>query len=570
MRAALLICLLMSSGALISACSRSEPESAATPAGNEPQSDAPRSASDTDTVDVTRRLDTYAKVRLTADLSGLTPEERAALVPLIEASRIMDELFWLNAYGEPGPFLASLESEPMRAFARINYGPWDRLAGNEPFVPGVGPKPPGANFYPPDMTRAEFEAADLADKDALYTLIRRNDDGRLETIPYHVAYGAPLDRAASLLRDAAGMLGDTAFARYLELRAAALTTDEYRPSDLAWLDVKDNRLDLVIGAIETYEDALFGYKAAYEAYVLIKDLDWSERLARYAAFLPELQRSLPVEEQYKRETPGTDSDLNAYDVVFYAGHSNAGSKTIAINLPNDEEVQLQKGTRRLQLKNAMRAKFDRILVPIANELLVPEQRDRVTFDAFFENVMFHEVAHGLGIKNTVNGRGTVRDALRDHAGALEEAKADVLGLFMIMELVERGELPRDTLEDHFVTFLAGFIRSVRFGAASAHGRANMIQFNFFEERGAFAQDPQTGLYRVDFQKMREAIAALAGRILELQGNGDYEGTAALLAAQGVIGEGLANSLGRLTAADIPVDIVFEQGPEVLGLTGASP
>ncbi|HSN73326.1 MAG TPA: hypothetical protein VLT59_17550 [Steroidobacteraceae bacterium] len=512
------------------------------------------------------RLGMYAPVRLTADLSGLRPEERAALVPLIEASRIMDELFWQNAYGDPRPFLAALDAGALREFAQINYGPWDRLNGDEPFVPGVGPKPPGANFYPPDMTREEFEAAELPGKDDLYTLVRRDASGALETVPYHVAYGIQLEEAARHLREAAELLGDTSLSRYLDLRAAALVTDEYQPSDLAWLDMKDNRLDVVIGAIETYEDALFGYKAAYEAYVLIKDLDWSARLERYAQFLPQLQESLPVPEQYRRETPGTDSDLNAYDVVFYAGHSNAGSKTIAINLPNDEQVQLEKGTRRLQLKNAMRAKFDQILVPIAGELLVPEQRDRVTFDAFFENVMFHEVAHGLGIKNTVNGRGTVREALREHAGALEEAKADVLGLYMIMELTDRGELPRDTLEDHFVTFLAGFFRSVRFGAASAHGRANMVQFNFLEDQGAFTRDPESGLYRVDYPRMREAIRALAARILELQGDGDYDGTATLLATQGVIDAGLKESLDRLAAADIPVDIVFEQGPEVLGLT----
>jgi len=561
MRSLIRVLSLFASSCLIIACGRQTPPPAADTVA------PPETAIEASAIsEAAARLAIYAPVRLTADLELLSAAERAALVPLIEASQVMDELFWHHAFGPPEPFLAALESEPVRQFAQINYGPWDRLNGDEPFVTGVGRKPPGANFYPPDMSREEFEAADLPGKADAYTLLRRKPDGRLEVIPYHVAFGDALEQAAAALRAAAATLDGTSFARYLELRAEALLTDDYRRSDYAWLDMKDNRLDLVIGPIETYEDTLFGYKAAYEAYVLIKDLAWSERLARYAAFLPDLQRGLPVPDEYKREAPGTDSDLNAYDVVYYAGHANAGSKTIAINLPNDEQVQLEKGTRRLQLKNAMQAKFDRILVPIAGELLVPEQRDNITFDAFFANVMFHEVAHGLGIKNTIAGDGTVREALREHAGALEEAKADVLGLYMITQLAERGELPQDSLEHHFVTFLAGFLRSVRFGAASAHGRANMVQFNYFEDFGAFARDSASGLYRVDHERMEEAVTALARRILMLQGDGDYEAAGALLAEQGIVGAGLRASLDRLAAANIPVDIVFEQGLAVLGVT----
>ncbi|MDX5435945.1 MAG: Zn-dependent hydrolase, partial [Pontibacter sp.] len=329
-------------------------------------------------------------------------------------------------------------------------------------------------------------------------------------------------------------------------------------------DMKNNKIDVVIGPIETYEDKLFGYKAAHEAYVLVKDMEWSKRLAKYAAFLPELQRGLPVPAKYKKETPGTDSDLNAYDVVFYAGDSNAGSKTIAINLPNDEEVQLKKGTRRLQLKNAMRAKFDKIMVPIAEELIVEEQRKNVTFDAFFANTMFHEVAHGLGIKNTVNNKGTVREALKEHASALEEGKADILGLYMITQLQEKGELEGD-LKDYYTTFLAGIFRSVRFGAASAHGKANMVRFNFFKENGAFERDEQTGKYRVNYEKMREAMNKLSEKILTLQGEGDYAGVGNLLNNQGQVSPQLQADLDKLAKANIPVDIVFEQGVDVLGL-----
>jgi len=299
---------------------------------------------------------------------------------------------------------------------------------------------------------------------------------------------------------------------------------------------------------------------------LIKDLAWSERLAKYADFLPELQRGIPVPEEYKKEMPGSNAELNAYDVVYYAGDCNAGSKTIAINLPNDEEVQLQKGTRRLQLKNAMQAKFEKILAPISELLIAEDQRKHINFDAFFANIMFHEVAHGLGIKNTIDGKGTVRQALKEHSSALEEGKADILGLYMITQLYEKGEITGD-LNDYYTTFLAGIFRSVRFGASSAHGKANMIRFNFFQEYGAFERSPESGTYRVNFNKMQEAMNELSRIILTLQGDGDYEGVAKLVADKAKIGSQLQSDLDRLSEAGIPVDIIFNQGIEVLGLGG---
>jgi hypothetical protein len=516
-------------------------------------------------------LDKYTAVRLTVDLSGLTPNERQMIPLLIEAAEAMDEIFWQQAYGDRDELLASISDENLRRFAEINYGPWDRLDGNAPFVEGVGPKPKGANFYPHDMTKEEYEAAvagdpaKMAQFQSLYTVLHRDEQGELETVGYSAAYPAPMGLAAAKLREASALAEDAGLRRYLELRAEALLSDRYRESDLAWMEMKDNALDIVVGPIETYEDQLFGYKAAAEAFILIKDKEWSGRLARYATFLPDLQKSLPVPEEYKRETPGTDSDLNAYDVVYYAGDCNAGSKTIAINLPNDEQVQLRKGTRRLQLKNAMRAKFDKILVPIAGELIAEDQRKHVTFDAFFANTMFHEVAHGLGIKNTLSGRSTVRQALKEQSSALEEGKADILGLYMITWLDEHGELDGQDLKDNFVTFLGSVFRSIRFGASSAHGRANLARFNFFEEMGVFSRDEATGTYRVDFERMEEAMNALSEKILRLQGDGDYEGVKAFMEDKGRIGTVLQGDLDRLAQKGIPVDIVFEQGVDVLGL-----
>ncbi len=399
---------------------------------------------------------------------------------------------------------------------------------------------------------------------SLYTMVRRDAQGALVAIPYHEFFKGPTAVAAQRLQAAAELAEDAGLKKYLVARAQALFTDQYRESDISWLDMKNNTLDIVIGPIETYEDQLFGYKASHEAYVLIKDRDWSARLSKYAKLLPDLQRGLPVPDQYKQETPGSDSDLNAYDVVFYAGDCNAGSKTIAINLPNDEQVQLTKGTRRLQLKNVMQAKFERITIPIADALIVQDQRQHVTFNAFFGNTMFHEVAHGLGIKNTITGKGTVRAALQELASTLEEGKADVLGLYLVGQLYERGELTEGDVMDNYVTCVADIFRSIRFGASNAHGQANLTRFNFFVQQGAISRS-EDGRYRIDKAKMQQAISALSAQILQLQGNGDHAAAAAFLQQYGMIGDALKQGLQRLAEQAIPVDVVFEQGLAVLGI-----
>ena len=511
------------------------------------------------------RLNIYFPVTLSADISHLSIQQKQMLVVLIEASVIMDDLFWQQAFGQNKTlFLSQIIDPQVKNFAAINYGPWDRLNGDQAFLSDTDKKRLGAQFYPADMTKAEFEANHFEDKAGLYSMVRRDKNGQLIAVPYSTYFSKELTKASQLLIKAANLAEDTSFAAYLTLRAEALLTNHYQASDYAWMDMKTNPIELVYGPIETYEDQLFGYRAAFESYVLLKDLAWSERLSKYASYLPELQQGLPVEAKYKAQIPGANADLNAYDVIYYAGHSNAGSKTIAINLPNDEEVQLKKGTRRLQLKNAMRAKFDNILPPISKQLIVPEQRQHITFTAFFANTMFHEVAHGLGIKTVLGTNQTVRQALKEHASALEEGKADILGLYMVQQLLAKGVIDQGMLEDYYVTFMAGIFRSVRFGASSAHGKANMIRFNFFQEYKAFSRN-EDGLYLVDMLKMTEAIDALSNKILTLQGDGDYAGVAELVADKGVIKAQLQQDLDKLTAANIPVDIDFKQGVKVLGL-----
>ena len=511
----------------------------------------------------TNLSDKYAEYTLTTDISHLSDNEREMLRLLFEAADIMDGLFWKENYGDKEELMARIgDNADLCKLATIAYGPWDGLDGNKPFVEGIGPKPAGAQFYPADMTEEEWNAFDDPNKTSQYTMIVRDETGALKCVWYHDYFAEQIRKAASLLDDASELAGDEEFAEYLRLRAKALRTDDYLESDMQWMDVRNNNVDLVIGPIENYTDARYGIKASHEAFILIKDQEWTKQLARYAAFVPELQKQLPVPTEYKKEVPGSDVDLAAYDVVYYAGDCNANSKTIAINLPNDERVQLQRGTRKLQLKNAMQAKFDKILAPISEVLMTPESMEHIKFDAFFANVMFHETAHGMGIKNTITGKGTVREALGNQYNALEEAKADVLGLYLVTKLAEMGEYTNTTMEDNYTTFMAGIFRSVRFGAASAHGKANMLTFNYFQNEGAFVRT-EDGRYAIDFDKMKVAVEKLAGDILKHQGDGDYEATKAWMGEMSVIKPELQADLDRVNEAGIPVDIYYNMGPDVL-------
>ena len=312
-----------------------------------------------------KKVDEFAPVELSSDLmNNLSENQKKMLSCFFETAKIIDDLYWLQAYGDKAALLASTEDEATKDFFQINYGPWERLKGNEPFIDDIGAKSLGAQFYPADMTKEEFEAFESKDKSTLYTVIRRDENGNLISIPYHKEYAEGVQKIADLLKKAAELAEDPGFKSYLNLRANAILSDDYLASDMAWMDMKDNSIDLVVGPIENYEDALFGFKTAFECFILLKDKEWSQKLDRFASLLPILQTKLPVPDEYKQEVPGSGSDLGVYDVIYYAGDCNAGSKTIAINLPNDERVHLEKGSRKLQLKNSMKYKFDKVLVHI--------------------------------------------------------------------------------------------------------------------------------------------------------------------------------------------------------------
>jgi hypothetical protein len=511
------------------------------------------------------KVEEFAFVTLQAPelIAQLSEKERQLIPIFIQIAEIMDDLFWKQTFGDKS-ILDTISDPYMADFTQINYGPWERLKNNEPFVPGFGPKPLGAQYYPEDITLEEFKAFNDPDKNSQYTVLRRNTDRSLRTVWYRDEYREELEKIYVLLDQVIELAEDRGLKNYLIERKKALQTDDYFASDMAWMDMKESKLDFIFGPIENYDDKFLELKTSYEAFVLVKDEKRSKDLEKFVSMLPQLQKELPCDPKYKTFIPGTSSDLNVYYALYYGGDCNAGSKTIAINLPNDNRVAAEKGTRRLQLRNSMQAKFDKILVPIGQLIITPSQQGYINFDAFFWNVTFHEVAHGIGIKNTINEKGSVDEALGTEKTSWEEAKADILGLFMVIKLIENGEITNITAEDAMTTYIAGILRSVRFGAASSHGKANMMCFNYFENAGAFTRDAN-GQFVIDFEKSYKAMNDWAELIIVTQGNGDFEFARQYREENGGITPTLQADLDRINSAGIPRDIRFHQGLRELGL-----
>ena len=502
-------------------------------------------------MNIQERLAQVVPVRLEPNLDGLSDGERRMLPLLVEAARAMDDAFWVQSYGDREALLAQAGDAATRRYLRMCYGPWDRLREDEAFVAGAGPRPTGANFYPADMTEEEFAAAaaERPDLHSRYTMVRRDAQGRLVAIPYHRFFDEPCRRAASKLRQAAALAENPELQTFLSLRAEALLTDEYRSSDFAWMDMKANALDILIGPMETSADRLLWAKAAFASTLFAKDWAWSRRLARYVELLPRFQAHLPAPAAYKAEPPGLDSDLYVYDAIYCAGYDNS-SIALGINWPDDEEVRARKGTRSLQVKNLMRAKFDTLLAPLVPLLVAADQAAHVTFDAFFLFIVFHELGHALGLKHTLDGRGLVRDALGGEDYVVEEAKADVLSLAMITQLHQWGELSAGVLLDVYVTAQADIFRR--------GGRQAMARLNFFKEMGDCSRAAGTGTYRLLPEYMGPAISAPAERLLRLQGDGDYAGARAFLERYAQPDTDVARDLARVNSAGLPLEIMLEQ------------
>jgi len=512
--------------------------------------------------DVAERLAQFVPTDLTVDLDGVSAEDRAVLLELLGAAQLMDEIFLRQVWVDNPQMWSDLESttgpllDDARAYYKVNFGPWDRLAEFEPFI-GEMPHPEGAGFYPIDMTREEFESwiTDHPENarafTSLFTIVRRDGEG-LATTPYSQAYEAWLVPAAAKLRAAAALTSNESLQTFLEQRADAFASDDYYESDKAWMDL-DSSVEVTIGPYEVYEDKLFSYKAAFEAFVTVDVPEESAALSRYKEMLPWLERNLPIPDEHKNFDRGTESPIRVVDVLFVGGDSKSGIQTLAFNLPNDERVREEKGSKKVMLRNILQAKFDRILVPIAQRVLVPEDYERVAFEAFFGESLHHELSHGLGPGIiTKDGQQTeVRLELKEHYSTMEEAKADVMGIYNILALIDKGEMPAELRDSLEVTYVAGLFRSARFGVEEAHGQGVVSQFNYLLEKGALELDEE-GRFRCVSERFAGAIRDLLQDMTMLQALGDYEGTVAFLEKYGRPSPTLLETFSRL--AGVPVDI----------------
>jgi Peptidase family M49 len=514
------------------------------------------------------RLKAYAPVKLQVDVASLSPGDRDALQKFVAAVASIDAIYWKQmgpqALEARAAFVAAADpvDQLYRDFVAINYGPFDIRSDMERFVdtPTGGPRLPGAGFYPADMTREEFEARVKAhpglkdDFEKPNTAIRRID-GTLVAIPYERLYLDDLAPASRALQEAAALVGSPSLRRYLSLRSEALIKGEYYASDLAWLDVRDNAIDLVIGPIETYDDALLGLKASYEAAALVKDARGSRALDVYLRHLDGLSRALPVEDRYKKATVGAGNVLEIVNVVRFGGDFNAGIKTVAASLPNDERVIQEKGAKKQIYRNVLEAKFDAILQPIAQLALAKKDVALVTREAFVTNVLLHELSHTLGVEYVAGSKDlTVRRALKERYSAIEESKADVVGLFNLAYLKAQGVFTDAEAEENDATYLAGLLRSVRFGTQEAHGRGTAVQLNFLRREGGVQFDAKKGEFSLNPKKFDTALAKLAQELLEIEGTGDYERAGRLLARDGELDAATRDILKRFES--VPVDVVF--------------
>ena len=449
----------------------------------------------------------------------------------------------------------------IKAYAMINYGPWDRLDGNAPFTDDYPPRPLGAGFFPSDMNQNDFFAIAGNEKFEPFTIVKKDTKGNLKVLPYHEAYKVQISKAVEHMRRGAELCDCGDFKAYLLQRAEDLLTDNFTKSDALWLELKDNKIDFIAGPIENLEDHLIWTKYSYGAFILLRNVEWTKNVKKFSLLLPYLQKNLPVDDKFKSEAPAENSDIVIYDVLYNSGYCNAGNKLIGLNLPIGTE-QVVTNSRKIHFKNVMEAKFQKILQPITNLVIDEKQRKHVKFTSFFQNTIFYEISNSLGISQTINNKGSVKDALKEHHAIIRELKNDVLRMFFITKLHEMNELKDVDLMDNYVTHMADVFRSIRFGITDAQGVANMIRFNYFAEKEAFKYDSKTGTYRINDYKMKKAIESLSKIILEIQGNGDYEMASEIIRDKGFIHNELLNDLYRIQRAKIPKDVVYDQGDQI--------
>jgi hypothetical protein len=507
----------------------------------------------------------FAPVDVKVDVASLPAQERAALAKLVEASRYVDALFMRQRFaGNNALLLQLLSDRSALGRARVDYfllnkGPWSELDEDRAFLPGVAAKPPGGNFYPADATREQVDSwmqglpqADKTEATGFFTTIRRGADGKFLSVPYSLEYQGELMEMARLLREAAALTQQPTLQAFLQKRAEAFVSNDYYASDVAWMEL-DASIEPTIGPYEVYEDEWFNFKAAFEAFITLTDAAETDKLKRFSSQLQDLEDHLPIDKKFRKPKLGGYSPIRVVNVVFSAGDANHGVQTAAYNLPNDERVVAEKGSKRVLLKNFQQAKFDKVLTPIADIALVPQDRSLLSFDAFFTHILMHELMHGLGPQTIdVGGRQTtVRQELKELNGPLEEAKADVSGLWALQHLMDKGFLDKKRERNMYVTFLASTFRTLRFGLNAAHAKGMALQVNNLLDAGAIRIDAQ-GRFSLDVPKTKKAVTSLTGQIMTLQAHGDYAGVKRLLDKMSVIRPEVQRVLDQL--GQVPVDI----------------
>jgi hypothetical protein len=512
-----------------------------------------------------RRIARFSPTDITADISQLSLADRQILAKLVEASMIMDALFFRQVWVGNEAMLLNLVRDQSEAgrqrlhYFLINKGPWSRLDHNEPFVAGAPTKPAGGNFYPPDAAKEEIEAwikglpdAERARATGFFTVIRRGPNGALIAAPYSQEYQNELNRAATLLREAAALASEPTLKNYLAARADAFLSNDYYASDVAWMELR-SAIEPTIGPYEVYEDEYFNYKAAFESFITLHDRAESAKLEKFGGELQDIENHLPIDPKHRNPRLGALAPIAVVNEIFAAGDGNRGVQTAAFNLPNDERVVREKGSKRVMLKNVQEAKFARVLTPIAKVVLAEADQSAVSFDAFFTHILMHELMHGLGPHSiTVSGRATtVRQEMRDASSFLEEAKADISGLWALQYLIDKGTLGKDMERALYTTFLASCFRSIRFGINEAHGRGIAIQLNYLLDQGGFVAR-EDGTFAVEPAKVKEGVTALTREIMTMQAAGAYDQAKALGERLGVVRPEVQRALDKL--ADVPVDI----------------
>jgi hypothetical protein len=530
----------------------------------------PRPPTSDEAAELNQKIRRFAPTVLTANTARLSPNDRKALQKIISAAKLYDALYMRQIWSGNEALLQKLESDktPLGRlrlhYFMINKGPWSQLDDNETFIEGAPTRPPQANFYPDGMTKDEFNAwlnslsePDKAKATGYFYTIRRDADGKFKTVPYSEEYREFLEPAAKLLREAAALTRNATLKNFLEKRAAAFLSNDYYDSDVAWMDL-DSPIDVTIGPYETYEDELFGYKAAFEAYVTLRDDAETAKLKKFSSYLQELENNLPLEAKYRNPKLGAASPIRVVNEVFSAGEGNTGVQTAAFNLPNDERVVKEKGSKRIMLKNVQDAKFNKTLIPISRVVLTPADQTKLSFESFFTHILTHELMHGLGPHNiNVNGQATtVRLQLKELYSAIEEAKADVTGLWALQYLIDKGAVPKTMQRTLYTTYLASMFRSVRFGINEAHGRGVAMQFNYFTDEGGIKYDERTGKFSVDESKIRDAVRKLTNELLTIEAEGSYDKARAILAKYAVIRPPMKNALDKLKKVPVDIEPVF--------------